>query len=111
MNDEIDAIKKGLKVLPSGLWGFFKKVFVFCFFYGRLFIVIGVLSIGIMQILKELGVPLDARKIVAKLVIIVGQIIPAASYLGVINEDPNTEGSSDICFFGWLILSVWIWYL
>lgn len=111
MKLEIEVIKEGLKLLPSGLWDFFKKAFVFCFFYGRLFAVIAAFSVLIMQLLKVLGVPLDICKIVSKLVIIIGQIIPAASYIGVINEDPNTEGSTDICFSGWIILSLLIWYL
>lgn len=111
MKDEIYVIKEGFKSLPRGLWDFFKKAFVFCFFYGRLFVVIAAVSIGIAQLLKVLGAPLDTCIIVMKLVLIIGQIIPAASYIGVINEDAHTEGSADICFSGWLILSVLIWYL
>ena len=111
MNDEIAAIKEGLKSLPRGLWDFIKKIAVFCFFYGRLFVVIAAASFGIMLLLKLLGVPLDACIIVMKLALTVGQIIPAASYIGVINDDPNVEGSMDICFSGWLILSILIWYL
>ena len=111
MKDEIYIIKEGLKLLPKGLLDFLKKVFVFCFFYGRLFAVVVAFSILIMQLLKVFGVPLDVCKTVAKLVIIVGQIIPAASYICVINEDQYTEGSTDICFSGWLILSALIWYL
>lgn len=111
MKHEIDAIKEGFKSLPSGLWDFFKKIIVFSFLYGRLFVCVAAASIGIMQLLKVFGVPLDTCVIVMKLVLTVGQIIPAASYVGVINDDPNVEGSTDVCFSGWLILSVLIWYL
>ena len=111
MKSEIDVIKKGLKLLPSGLWDFVKKIFVFCFFYGRLFVVITAFSIGIAELLKILGIPIEICKIVSKIALIVGQIIPAASYVGIISEDSNVEGSTDFCFFGWLILSVFIWYL
>lgn len=108
MKDEIDAIKAGFKSLPRGLWDFFKKILVFCFFYGRLFTVIAAFSILIMQLLKVFGVPLDICILVLKLMVIIGQIIPAASYIGVIKEDPYTEGSTDICFSGWIILSLLI---
>jgi hypothetical protein len=111
MKDEINAIKEGLKSLPSGLWDFFKKILVFLFFYGRLFVVIAAFSILIMLFLRALGVSLDICMIVLKITLIIGQIIPAASYIQVITEDPNIEGSPDICFSGWLILSVLIWYL
>lgn len=111
MKTELDVIKKGLKLLPSGLWDFIKKVLVFAFFYGRLFVVVAALSLGIMQLLKALGVPLDACIVVSKVVITIGQIIPAASYIGVINEDPNCEGSTDICFSAWVIFSIWLWFM
>lgn len=110
MKDEIDAIKEGFKSLPRGLWDFIKKVLVFCFFYGRLCIIPALLAIGLMFLLKILGVPVDICTIVMKLTLIIGQIIPAASYAGVINEDPNVEGSMDICFSGWIISSILIWY-
>ena len=111
MKTELDAIKEGLKSLPSGLWDFIKKLIVFSFFYGRLFMVVVALSLGIMQLLKVLGVPLDTSIVVAKVVLTIGQIIPAASYIGVINEDPNCEGSTDICFSAWTIFAVWLWFL
>lgn len=111
MKDEIDAIKEGFKSLPVGLWDFFKKIFVFCFFYGRLFVVIAAVSVGIWKLLEVLGAPLDTCALVAKILITVGQIIPATSYIGVINDDPHCEGSTDICFSGWLILSLLIWHL
>lgn len=111
MKTEVDAIKEGLKLLPKGLWEFFKKIIVFSFFYGRLFLVVAALSLGIMQLLKALGVPLDICIVVSKVALTIGQIIPAASYIGVINDDPNCEGSTDICFSGWLFISIWIWCL
>ena len=111
MKTELDAIKEGLKSLPSGLWDFFKKVIVFSFFYGRLSFVVAVFSLGLLQLLKALCVPLDICIVIAKVVFTVGQIIPAASYIGVINEDPNCEGSTDICFSGWIIISIWFWCL
>lgn len=111
MKDEIESIKEGFKSLPRGLWDFFKKIVVFCFFYGRLFAVVVAFSILIMQLLKAFGVPSDICILVLKLLVIIGQIIPATSYIGLINEDPNVEGSTDICFSGWVILSLYFWYL
>ena len=111
MKDEIYAIKQGLKLLPIGLLDFLKKIFIFCFVYGRSFCVIAAFSVCIMLLLQELNVPLDICRMVMKLMLIVGQIIPAASYIGVISEDPHAEGSTEICFLGWIILSVLIWYL
>lgn len=111
MKSEIDVIKSGFKSIPRGLLDFFKKILVFSFLYGRLFAVVAALSIFIMQILRVFGVPLDICILIAKLFIIIGQIIPAASYVGAINEDQNIEGSTDICFSGWIILSLLIWYL
>lgn len=111
MQKEIDAIKEGLKSLPSGLWDFFKKACVFCFLYGRLCIVPALLSLGLMWLLKTLSVPLDICTIVMKLGFIIGQIIPAASYAGMIKGDPNVEGSMDVCFAGWIIISILIWYI
>lgn len=107
---EIELIKEGLKRLPGGLWVFFKKAYVFCFFYGRLCVVPVLLSLGLMWLLKTLGVPLDTCTMVMKLVLIIGQIIPAASYAGVIKDDPNVEGSMDVCFSGWIIISILIWF-
>ena len=111
MKDEIDAIKEGLKLMPSGWWDFFKKSYVFCFLYGRLFAVVSAFSALIMMLLKALGVPLDICVLVMKILITVGQIIPAASYIAMINNEPNCEGSTDICFSGWIITSLWVWLL
>ena len=110
MQEEVEAIKQGLKSLPRGLWDFIKKALVFCFFYGRLCIVPVVFALGLMFLLKILGVPVDICIIVMKIALIIGQIIPAAGYTGLINSDPNAEGSTDICFSGWIIISILIWY-
>ena len=110
MQTEIENIKEGLKTLPSGLWAFFKKAYVFCFVYGRLCIFPVALSLGLMWLLKIFGVPLDTCALVMKLGLIIGQIIPAASYAGVIKDDPNVEGSMDVCFSGWIIISILIWF-
>ena len=110
MEDEIDAIKEGFKLLPKGLWDFFKKIAVFSFIYGRLLVVVAAVSFGIWKLLAVLGVPSDTCVLVTKILITVGQIIPATSYIGAINDDPYCEGSTDICFSGWLILSLLIWY-
>ena len=107
---ELYLIKSGLKSLLSNLWDFVKKVFVFGFFYGRLCIVPVVLSMGLMQLLKVFGVPMDTCKTVMKVSLIIGQVIPAASYAGLVEEDPNMEGSIDLCFSGWIIISILIWY-
>ena len=110
MRMEVDLIKDGLKSLLRSLWDFIKKVFVFCFFYGRLCIFPALLGIGLMFLLKISGVPVDICTIVMKLTFIIGQIIPAAGYAGMINADQNVEGSMDICFSGWIIFSILIWY-
>lgn len=110
MRMEIEAIKEGLKSLPGSFWEFIKKVLVFCFLYGRMCIVPAMLSLGLMWLLKELGVSLDICKTVMKLGLIIGQIIPAASYAGVLKDDPNVEASIDVCFSGWIIISILIWY-
>ena len=107
---ELDLIKSGFKSLLGNLWDFAKKVYVFCFFYGRLCVVPVIFSLGLMQLLKLFGVPLDIYKTVMKLSLIIGQVIPASSYAGLINEDPNVEGSMDICFSGWIIISILIWF-
>lgn len=110
MKMELDLIKSGLKSLLGNLWDFAKKVCVFCFVYGRLCVVPVILSLGLMQLLKLFGVPLDVCTTVMKFSLIIGQIVPAASYAGLINEDPNVEGSMDICFSGWIIISILVWY-
>ena len=106
----IESIKEGLKALLSCLWDFIKKVFVFCFVYGLFCVIPALLALGLMFLLKILGVPVDICKTVMKIALIIGQIIPAAGYAGMINEDHNVEGSIDICFSGWIISSILIWY-
>lgn len=110
MDLEIELIKAGLKSLLRSLWDFVKKIYVFCFFYGRLCVIPVIFAVALMQLLKVFGVPLDICMTVMKLCLIIGQVVPAASYAGVINEDPNVEGSMDICFSGWIIISILVWF-
>ena len=109
MRLEIEIIKEGMKSLLSSLWDFIKKVLVFCFFYGRLFIFPVLFALALKFLLKTLGIPINICTIVMKIALIIGQIIPAAGYAGLISEDPNFEGSMDICFSGWIIISILIW--
>ena len=107
----IESIKEGLKVLLGSLWGFIKKVYVFCFIYGLFCVIPALFALGLMLLLKILGVPVDVCKTVMKIALIIGQIIPASGYAGTINEDHNVEGSMDICFSGLIIVSILIWYI
>ena len=110
MDTVLEAIRGGIKPLFSNLWEFFKKAYVFCFIYGLFEIIPALLSIGLMYLSKVLGAPVDITKIVLKVSLIIGQIIPAAGYAGVINDDPNVEGSMDVCFSGIIICVLSIWY-
>lgn len=105
-----ESIQEGMKSLLGNLWDFIKKAYVFCFLYGLFCIIPVLLALGLMFLLKILGVPVDICTIVMKISLIIGQIIPAAGYAGVIKDDPKVEGSMDICFSGWIIVSILIWY-
>ena len=106
----LESIKDGMKQLFHNLWDFIKKACVFCFFYGLFEGIPVVFSLVLMYLLKTLGIPVDICTVVMKVALIIGQIIPAAGYAGVINDDPNAEGSMDVCFSGMIICSISIWY-
>ena len=110
MQTVLESIREGIKPLFCNLWDFIKKAYVFCFIYGLFEIIPILFSMGLMYLLKILGVPVDVYTIVTKVALIIGQIIPAAGYTGAINDDPNVEGSMDICFSGMIICSILIWY-
>lgn len=110
MQTVLASIRGGMEPLFQNLWDFFKKAYVFCFFYGLFEIIPVLFSLGLMYLLKVLGVPVDICAIVMKVALIIGQIIPGAGYAGVINDDPNVEGSMDVCFSGMIICSISIWY-
>ena len=107
----LECIREGMKPLLRHFWDFFKKAYVFCFLYGLFEIIPGLFSLGLMYLLKILGVPVDICAIVMKVTLIIGQIIPAAGYAGAINNDPNVEGSMDVCFSGMIICAISIWYV
>lgn len=106
----LESIMEGLKALLASLWDFIKKAYVFCFLYGLYETIPVSFSLGLMYLLKISGVSVDIYKTVAKVTLIIGQIIPTAGYAGVINHDHIVEGSMDICFSGCIILSILIWY-
>ena len=110
MQTVLESIRGGIKPLFQNLWDFFKKAYVFCFIYGLFEGIPVIFSLGLMYLLKTLGVPVDIYTVVTKVALIIGQIIPAAGYAGVIKDDPNVEGSMDVCFSGMIICSISIWY-
>ena len=110
MRDELEVISHGIKIIKQNLLNFFKKILVFVFFYSRMFVPVIIVSLATFYVLKFIGVPTEVGSIVFKIILLVGQIIPAASYAGIITNDKNVEGSMDVCFSGIIISSLLIWY-
>lgn len=111
MWDEIAAISEGLIAIKRNIFDFIKKVLVFIFLYGRMIFIPLCLAFCAYFILDFIGINEQHSSAICKAILILGQIFPAASYAGVISNDPNAEGSMDICFAGAIIVSLIIWYV
>ena len=110
MWDELEVISEGIKVIKRNLLDFVKKVLVFIFLFSRMECVVVIPSLSILGILHLFHVPAEICDIVFKIMLLVGQIIPAASYAGAITVDKTIEGSMDVCFAGVIICLLSIWY-
>ena len=110
MWDELEIISEGIKVIKCNLFDFVKKVPAFIFIYSRMECLVVIPSLAIFWILHLLNIPEKTCDITFKVMLLVGQIIPAASYAGAITVDKTIEGSMDVCFTGVIICSLLIWH-
>ena len=108
--EEFEIISYGIKAIKQSLFDFVKKIPAFVFFYSRMFVPVVIVGLATFYILKILGISIEVGSIIFKIILMVGQIIPAASYAGIITNNKNVEGSMDICFSGVIISSLLIWY-
>ena len=107
---ELQAIKEGFVIIRKKIIYFIQKALVFLFLYGRMNVFPVIFALGLFWMLNVIGASTTSSITVFKLSLIIGQLIPMASYAGIIHNDPNVEGSMDICFAGAIIVSMLVWY-
>lgn len=110
MRDELEVIQTGLKIIKKSIFDYLKNIPAFIFLYGRVFAINVLFALSVSLILDFFGISNDTVAFVFKLLLLIGQIIPAASYAGAITTDKTIEGSMDICYSGLIISSLLIWY-
>lgn len=110
MRDELEVIQTGLRIIRKSIFDYLKNIPAFLFLYGRIFALMLLLALFVSLILDHFGISNATAAFVFKLLLLIGQIIPAASYAGAITIDKTIEGSMDICFSGLIISSLLIWY-
>ena len=105
-------IHNSLKLVVVHFWNFFKRLYVFAFFWGRFAIV----SYGAAALLpsclhRYLGMPHDVSMTIMKVLLTIAPILPTAVYAVLKEEDYEDEFSMDLCFVIWIITIVCAWWI
>lgn len=101
--------KEVFSLLLSHFWKFFKRLYVFAFFYS-LFSAIPVSIIVLLNLaFVKLGVPHSFSMIVIRILLTVAPIIPTIGYCILEQEDECEEFSMDLCFTAWILIAVYAW--
>lgn len=67
------------------------------------------LSLIFMWIFEKSNIPANTFATIAKLIVIIGQIIPASIFAAITNEEKRDEYSMDICLCVCIVVSVFVW--
>lgn len=113
MGEYWDAFKEGLKLVPSRLFRFLKKLVGNLFIYGLILIIPLIIALGIMFLVKILTQDTDISTMAFKIFATIGQIIPLAISLHVSENEliATNEDSAELCFAICVVIIGWIWIM
>ena len=108
-----DAFKEGLKLVPSRLFRFIKKLVCNLFIYGPVLTIPLIIAFGIMFLVKILTQDTDIAIMAFKIFATIGQIIPLTISLYVSENEfiKNNEDSSELCFAICVVIIGCIWIM
>ena len=111
MMEYYEAFKEGLKLIPSRLFRFIKKLCCVGFFYGLVLVIPAVISLGIMSLVKVVSQNVEAASLTFKILFTIGQVVPLSISLHLSeNELINTdEDSAELCYAICVSFIVYIW--
>ena len=107
----VEAFKKGLKLIPSRLFRFIKKLFCSAWFYAYTALIPMVFAFVVMFLIKTFTQNANAAMIVFKILATVGQIIPLSSSLYISEREliATDEDSAELCFAICAIVIAALW--
>jgi cation transport ATPase len=106
-----DYFKEGLKLIPSCLWRFTKKLFVIGFCYGLILSIPILIAVGVAFLIKAITQNAEASVWTFKILVTIGQIIPLAMSLYISEWEliDTNEDSAELCFAICTTVIAYIW--
>ncbi len=106
------TIRHSLKLVAIHFGTFFKRLYVFAFFWGMFALVsYGVATLIPVCLHRYLGMPHNVSMVIMKVLLTIAPILPTAVYAKLKEEDYNDEFSMDLCFAVWVITIVLAWWV
>ena len=111
MMEYYEAFKEGLKLVPSRLFRFIKKLYGAGFLYSIGLVIPVIISLVGMFLVKVVSQNVEAASLTMKILFTIGQIVPLSISLHVSeNELINTdENSAELCYAICVSFIVYIW--
>ena len=109
----LEALKRGLGLIPSCLFRFLKKFLVTLMFYAPISFIPMLIAFAGMQVVMSFSQNTNAAEIVFKILATVGQIIPLSFslYLSEFELIDTDEDSTELCFAicALTIAAIWLY--
>ena len=108
----VEAFKSGLKLIPSRLFRFIKKLFCCAWSYAYTSLIPMLFALGVMFIVKSFTSNATAASIVFKILATIGQIMPLSMslYISEWELTDTNENSSEMCFTICAIVIAVLWF-
>ncbi len=106
-----NSVSNMLKSVGSHFWKFFKRLYVFVFFFGMPYGICFGVSLIIPLTLRSWGLSYDTTDIISKIMLTITPIIPTAMFTRYEKEDLYEEFSMDLCFVSWILTIIYAWKL
>lgn len=108
----LEAFKRGLKLIPSRLFGFIKKLLPCLWFYTYTSAIPILIALVIMGLVKLATGSVVAATLTFNILATIGQIVPLASSLYISEHEliDTDEDSAEICFIicALVIAALWL---